>query len=387
MNEAADRLNEVRAMMKDIFVARDAEIDGLSLALVAGTNMLLLGPPGTAKSMLSTTFGSAIGCGRIYERLLGAFSVPDEVFGPFNPQRLLEGVYERNVEGYLPDAEFAYLDEIFNAQQELLTTMNTVLNEKKFDQGTQRIKCPLQMAVGAANVYPEGDLAMAALYDRFLIRFWTPYTSSREEKMALLKLAVHGNNVSEARLQPGDIDALHQLRDQVTVSDSIMELQCDIEEALRTAGFVISDRRSMAQIKLLRASAVLAGRDHVIPSDMFVLADSLWDKHEDRPTVWKIIAQHIDQGMLRARALYDAVLVEFDKVDLKAKDNVHDVSRPASKARAALSARIKQARREIQNDPEIEDSEQVDKILNKLRALHGQVARAIRTLDIMVPVR
>ena len=380
--DALDRLRSIRDDMQSAFVSRDKEINGLCVALLARTNMLLLGPPGTAKSLLSTEFGKAIGCRRQYQRLLGAFSVPDEVFGPFNPALLLEGKYERNVEGYLPDAEFAYLDEIFNANQELLTTMNTVLNERQFDQGTQRIKCPLVMAVGAANVYPEGDLAMAALYDRFLVRYWTPYVTDRNEKLRLLRIGRDGGVHVRASLQAGDVALVQEAARAVEVPDSILSQLLDIEEALRAEGYTVSDRRAMKQLDLLKAQAALHGRAKVEADDLFILADSLWDKHEDRTLVWRCVAKVINSGLLAARTLFDSVVLEFNDINLTDSDAAG--SQEYRKARAGMIARINDCSDEISTIATSQPSDQIHDLLVKLAGMKKKVGRAIAKYDMRV---
>src|SRR5206468_12174493 len=81
---------DVIDVLKRRFVGRDEVIDLIALTVVAGEHLLLLGPPGTAKSALIREFAGAVR-GRYFEYLLTRFSEPNEVFGPIDLVRLREG--------------------------------------------------------------------------------------------------------------------------------------------------------------------------------------------------------------------------------------------------------------------------------------------------------
>ncbi len=124
----ADRLRR-RATdpLKVRFVGRDEVVDLIALAVVAGEHLFLFGPPGTAKSLLVREFAGAVR-GRYFEYLLTRFSEPTELFGPVDLARLREGVVATVTTGMLPEAEFAFLDELFNANSAILNNLLTVLN-------------------------------------------------------------------------------------------------------------------------------------------------------------------------------------------------------------------------------------------------------------------
>ncbi len=55
----------------------------------------------------------------------------------------------RKIEGYLPTAEVAFIDEIFKANSAILNALLTLLNERLFDNGFRRISVPLLCLVRA----------------------------------------------------------------------------------------------------------------------------------------------------------------------------------------------------------------------------------------------
>src|SRR5438477_3396527 len=159
---------DVLTPMKRAFVGKDEIIDLMGVALVAGENLFLLGPPGTAKSALVHELGRRLQ-GRTFEYLLTRFTEPNELFGPFDIRRLREGDLITNTEGMLPEASFVFLDELLNANSAILNSLLMVLNERRFRRGRESRALPTLMVVGASNRLPEDD-ALAALFDRFLLR-------------------------------------------------------------------------------------------------------------------------------------------------------------------------------------------------------------------------
>src|SRR5262249_54450868 len=107
--------------------------------------------------------------GRYFEYMLTRFSEPNELFGPIDIARLREGVVATVTTGMLPEAEFAFLDELFNANSAILNNLLTVLNERIYRRGSETHQLPLLSLFSASNHLPEDD-ALKALFDRFLLR-------------------------------------------------------------------------------------------------------------------------------------------------------------------------------------------------------------------------
>jgi MoxR-like ATPase len=306
------QLTILRTQMKGAFIARDAEIDGLLLALLARTHVLLLGPPGTAKSLVTQVFAGALG-GDYFQRLLTAFTAPEELFGPYDLSALDAGRYERAVQGYLPTATVAFCDEVFKANSAILNSMLTVLNERQFDNGTQRLQLPLELCVGASNEYPE-DASLDALYDRFTLRYWTQYVPTRAGRLALLTAADPAQVVT-AKLAPEAVRVLQQAVRDVVVPPQVLELLCDVADKLaKDNGITVSDRRLRGMVRLLQASAALDGRTTATSRDLLVLADSVWHRHEQRPAVLATVMAVAAPQLAAATKLADSAREVYDAV-------------------------------------------------------------------------
>ncbi|HMV67498.1 MAG TPA: AAA family ATPase, partial [Myxococcota bacterium] len=180
--EALDRLGEVIRRASAGLVERRALAELIVLAAVAGEHALVVGPPGTAKSLVLHRVGALLDA-RVFEYLLGRFTEPSELFGPIDLRQLQEGRYATVTAGMLPEAELVFLDEVFRGSSAILNALLTLLNERTLRRGAETWRCPLRVAVGATNDLPD-DPALAAFADRFLVRvFVGPVSDARVEEL------------------------------------------------------------------------------------------------------------------------------------------------------------------------------------------------------------
>jgi MoxR-like ATPase len=268
---------EVIDVLKKRFVGRDEVIELIALAIVAGEHLFLHGPPGTAKSALIRQFAGAIQ-GRYFEYLLTRFSEPNEVFGPIDLVKLREGTVATVTTGMLPEADVAFLDELFNANSAILNNLLSVLNERVYRRGAEVHQLPLLSLFSASNHLPE-DETLRALFDRFLLRCHVD-NLTRDAMPRLLAAGWEMENSTsiQSSLTADDLRSLSRRVSRVDLS-GVMERYVDVVVRVRDLGIAVSDRRAVKVLKLVAASAVLCDRRLAAVSDLWVLR-YVWDREE-----------------------------------------------------------------------------------------------------------
>ena len=285
---AIDQLNQVLEYLKKTFVGKDEIIDLLGICLVARENAFLLGPPGTAKSAIIRALSQCIADGNNFEYLLTRFTEPSEIFGPFDIRKLKEGELITNTEGMMPEASLVFLDEIFNANSAILNSLLMALNERIFRRGRETRLLPALMFVGASNQLPQEE-TLNALLDRFLIRINCNYVAPEQLEQVLIQgWKQQSNTIQDIPIiTPNAIKDLQAMSKNMDLSP-IRAQYVDLIHSLRNTGFSVSDRRAVKIQNLIAASALLAGRQEIISSDLWVMRH-IWDTEEQIETLQAMI--------------------------------------------------------------------------------------------------
>ena len=303
---AHSELQSAVERVEDGLVERGEEARLVVLAMLANEHILLLGSPGTGKSILGLRLAELCD-GKFFQRLLTRFTTPEELFGPLSLSSLEKDEYRRCTEGFLPTANVAFLDEIFKANSAILNTLLTILNERKFDNAGGREPCPIRCVVGASNELPEND-DLVALFDRFLIRKEVVPVSD-EGVLKLLSMSNPGRPSCYARdnndqCDPlftesldGIIEAITNAAETVKIDTAECELMRDLRTYMRQQHSVdISDRRLVKAARLLKISAATDGRSRVDPIDFMLLQHCFWNTPDQRVHVREWLWSNLTPG-------------------------------------------------------------------------------------------
>lgn len=287
-------LTTLRNTVKGSLLERDSEVDQMILGYLSGQHVFFCGVPGTAKSMLADNFSAAISGMTSFSTLMHKFTPPEETQGPLKLSELKNDKYERATLGYLPEAEWAFLDEIWKSSPAILNTLLWLLNERKFRNGNVINKTPLRSVVAASNEYPVGEsfATTGALYDRFLIRSevrevsqggWHDLVFREFPKVSSVitrqEMDVHAANVP---LMKWSLEA----------DKAYME----IAAAIFKEGIKFGNRRLRLSAQVCQASAVMEGHSTVEVSDLEPLKWTLWVHPDQQTEVAKLVTKIANPG-------------------------------------------------------------------------------------------
>ena len=294
---------------------KNTEISLSLLAALAGESVILLGPPGVAKSMVARQLKTAFREAQSFEYLMSRFSTPDEIFGPVSIQKLkTSDTYERAVEGYLPTADVVFLDEIWKAGPAIQNTLLTVINEKIFRNGNREMHLPLKLLVAASNELPAKGEGLEALWDRFVIRIESrPIKLEKNFRAMLLESHAdfsrstralgHADFADNADFSDLKITAeeyaewaekICKIGVKEEVLDAISAIRkslraVNVDEAAERRNIYVSDRRWKNIVRLLRTSAFMQDREEVDICDLLPIYHCLWQEPEERDAIRSIV--------------------------------------------------------------------------------------------------
>lgn len=320
-----NRINDLIAALSHGLYERQEIVAVALLSTLSGQSIFLYGLPGTAKSLIARRLSKAFKDSNHFEYLMQRFSTPEDVFGPVSIQELKQDKYIRKTKGYLPTADFAFLDEIWKSSPAILNTLLTIINERIFRNGETEEAVPLKALIAASNETPPPNQGLEALYDRFVMRVIVDPMKER----------TNFENLLDGDAVLADIDIPENLKfshaewqsllaeiPKVKISKEVMDIIHSIRIALEEynennekSSVYVSDRRWQKIALILKTSALLCGRNEVIPVDALIIRHCLWTLAENRNPIKEIVEKCIRDFGVAYRSELDACLNEYNDLE------------------------------------------------------------------------
>ena len=334
IKSAVAQLQTIEAALNAAFFERADAIRAVLVALLAGEHVVLLGPPGTAKSELARSVSQCVvdaaGTGlSFFEYLATRFLTPDDLFGPVDLVAYETGEYRRILAGRMADSDLIFFDECFKASGASLNLLLTLLNERVFHNGRTRITAPLITMIGASNELPDGDES-AALWDRYLLRITIGYLKT--DWMAMMQRS--SGAAAMPTVSRADLLALQGVVEQVTVPPAMFQALATFKAALAAEGIESSDRRWRKSLNILRAHALMDGRTVVNEDDLDMLRHVMWNAASEISTVAKIVGKIGNPKVAMYLDLVDAAMQVFHNL----KEGLARVQDPGEQGKLVIAA-------------------------------------------------
>ena len=300
------------------------------LAALSNQNVFLFGPPGTAKSLIARRLSQTFETNSYFEYLMHRFSTPEEVFGPVSITKLKKDKFLRKTKGFLPQSDFAFLDEIWKSSPAILNTLLTIINEKRFRNGTKVESTPLKVLIAASNETPPPEHGLEALYDRFLVRLNVPPMGVKDSFEALLRsqptsvelelpegLAIKHEEWEEW------CNAIHSIKLSEETLNIIHDIRFSFEEKGEELDVYVSDRRWQRAAILLKAAAYFCGREETNLVDTLLLRHCLWTTKDNYAAVVKIVEDAVRNYGFETDFRPAGVDYKKDKLENEIKKELH----------------------------------------------------------------
>jgi MoxR-like ATPase len=300
-----DKFVALKSALCGVFEEREEIVTGIIAAAVIGEHVVLLGPAGTGKSALARALCGSVADAKFFELMLTRYSEPNELFGGIDlPKWSNTGEYVRCIEGMLPTANIAFIDEIFKANSSILNAMLSILNERVYHERGKANRVPLHTVVAASNETPEGA-ELEALYDRFLVRFEVAYV---REQSAFERVLLGAEPAVAPSLVLADLDAARAEALALPLGAGVVDALFHLRGTLGAEGIVVSDRRWKKLLGLLKANAYLNGDSEVDTIHFEILKHGLWRDPREFAKIASIVIKVASPVLLEATEVFDAIM-------------------------------------------------------------------------------
>ena len=268
MRNVRDKITRVKNYVKSVVVGHNDLIDMIFAALLTQNHVFVYGPPGVAKTYTAESIFQFL-AGTVFKVQCSKRMSEDYMIGPPDMKLFKDsGIIHHITKGFLPEADYAIIDEALDAPESVLRATLGILNERHLMKGQQYQKCPMKTAVFATNYSPDSE-ALEAVEDRFLYRLEVAQLSSSEQLLGMLNAG--SDEQPRIRLTKGDLALAAASISEIYVPQVFQEAVIQIALDCRAEGLRVSDRRIKWSFDALKVNAYLDNRPYVLPQDLSCL--------------------------------------------------------------------------------------------------------------------
>lgn len=335
LQNAQAKMARIAVEMNNMFVERDDLIKLMMLAVTTGTNLLMLGPPGTAKSAITYELCGRVENANYFQWMLNKTSDPSEILGPFSVKAMENDHFMRMTSGKLPEAHIAFMDEVFKSNAPTLNALLTIMNEHIFYNDGKPQDVPLITMIGASNEPPE-DESLDAMYDRFIFRMNVAYVKDAGNKKRM-----HANYIDnragllglagKTTITLDELLCLQKAAQSVKVPKDVINKFIRLISDLDRQAIHVSDRRQNECFKVMQGSAILRGSNVVGLDDFKSLIYVLWEKEEHIPIIESTILKMVNP--------YDDRFKELKENFAQVKSDIESITDATQKSKKAIESK------------------------------------------------
>lgn len=359
-----DRIEKLLDVLGSGLYEKETAVKLGLLTALAGESMFMLGAPGCAKSMITRRIKEAFKADnkdgvKYFETLLNQFTTPEEVFGNISLKALngelpdengnKKEEYRRLTEGMLPEADIAFLDEIWKASPAILNTLLTIVNERKFHNGSKVMNVPLKALFAASNELPAKGKGLEALYDRFIFRLPVDFIKNEDDFFEMIDQPAHEEfklNDEDKKLLISNTELKEWSKeiDKVTLSEVSKQVISAIRKEMTLLNdamsdedkkngelFEVGDRRWKKIAHILKTSAFLNDRNEVDLMDCSLIENCIWGTEKQQKKAKEIVEKCLKENGIPCDSAIEDIQEQIEEFTTKIDEEwFEEVTEPES---------------------------------------------------------